>query len=155
MGGLQFRKELEQRSFQAVLSQGGKKELPVQNLIGFLDKKSTAVLPHSSPSGARPVDWHQLLPTWMSQKLMEGIFEFEKKMKGFIHPQAQLFGLESRTSCPIRVTRDEKTLESVSHAGLFPAGEGAGYAGGITSAACDGVKIAETIFATLKSQARY
>jgi uncharacterized FAD-dependent dehydrogenase len=67
-------------------------------------------------------------------------------MKGFVTDQAQLFGVESRTSCPVRVTRDEETLESVSHRGLYPTGEGAGYAGGITSAACDGIRVAEKIY---------
>ena len=89
----------------------------------------------------------------MADKLIEGMHEFEKKMKGFIHPEAQLFGIESRTSCPLRVCRDDESLESTSHKGLYPAGEGAGYAGGITSAACDGVKIAEKIYAKISSQA--
>ena len=67
-------------------------------------------------------------------------------MKGFVTEDAQLYGVESRTSCPVWVTRGEDSLQSLSHKGLFPAGEGAGYAGGITSAACDGVRIAEKIF---------
>ena len=66
-------------------------------------------------------------------------------MRGFVSEEAQLYGVESRTSCPVRVTRDDETLMSVSHPGLYPAGEGAGYAGGITSAACDGIRIAEKI----------
>jgi uncharacterized FAD-dependent dehydrogenase len=73
-------------------------------------------------------------------------------MKGFISSQAQLFAVESRTSCPIRVVRDPQSLQSTSHFGLYPAGEGAGYAGGITSAACDGVNIAEAMVAVLSSQ---
>ena len=70
---------------------------------------------------------------------------FERNMKGFIHPDALLVGVESRTSCPLRITRDKETLQSVSHRGLYPTGEGAGYAGGITSAACDGILVAEKI----------
>ena len=66
-------------------------------------------------------------------------------MKGFLSEEAQLHGIESRTSCPVRVTRDADSLQSVSHKGLYPTGEGAGYAGGITSAACDGVRVAEAI----------
>jgi uncharacterized protein len=151
-GGLKFRRELETRAFQTIVSGGGKKELPAQNLVGFLENKPADLKPHSSPSGALPVNWKELLPGFMSEKIREGIFEFDRKMKGFIHADAQLFGIESRTSCPVRVTRDEISLESVSHKGLYPAGEGAGYAGGITSAACDGVKIADKIFELMASQ---
>ena len=73
-------------------------------------------------------------------------------MNGFITDEAQLYGVESRTSCPLRITRDADTLQSVSHQGLYPAGEGAGYAGGITSAAVDGIKIADRIYLELNSQ---
>jgi len=68
---------------------------------------------------------------------------------GFIRPILQLYGVESRTSCPVRVTRDKVSLQSLSHKGLYPCGEGAGYAGGITSAACDGIAVAEAIISTL------
>ena len=67
-------------------------------------------------------------------------------MKGFISEDAIFYGVESRTSCPLRVTRDPETLESISHRGLYPCGEGAGYAGGITSAACDGIDCADKIY---------
>lgn len=152
LGGLNFRRDLEKKSFEAVQKAGGTKELPVQNLADFLSGRLGRIGPHSSPSGAVAVNWQELLPRALSQKIAEGLHEFEKKMPGFISPQAQLFGVESRTSCPVRVTRDEESLESVSHQGLFPAGEGAGYAGGITSAACDGVRIAEKIFAQVSAQ---
>ena len=78
-----------------------------------------------------------------------GLEKFQRSMKGFVSPMAQFYGVETRTSCPIRVTRDKETYQSVSHAGLYPAGEGAGYAGGITSAAVDGVRVAEAIAAEL------
>jgi len=74
-------------------------------------------------------------------------------MKGFISDRAQFYGVESRTSCPLRVTRNEESLQSISHPGLYPCGEGAGYAGGITSAACDGIKIADQIAKELRSAA--
>ena len=73
-------------------------------------------------------------------------------MNGFQSKEATLYGVESRTSSPIRITRDKQSLESTSHKGLYPCGEGAGYAGGITSAACDGIQVAEVIFETLKSK---
>ncbi len=82
----------------------------------------------------------------MYEKLRAGLLDFDKKMKGYLSPDAYLFGVETRTSCPIRVTRDSLSLQSLSHKGLYPCGEGAGYAGGITSAACDGIKVAEKIF---------
>jgi uncharacterized FAD-dependent dehydrogenase len=146
-GGLKMRRELETSAFNAVRAAGGTKELPAQNLMDFLKgRASETVTSGSSPSGAKAVRLDQLLPKFIYDRVVEGIETFNKSMKGFITPEAQLYGVESRTSCPIRITRDEESLESVSHAGLYPAGEGAGYAGGITSAACDGVRIAEKIF---------
>lgn len=144
-GGLKLRRQLESEAFQRVQKAGGKKELPAQRLSHFLNKKTGDLLKGSSPSGALPIPLHELLPNFMFQNLVAGLHQFERSMKGFIADQAQLYGVESRTSCPIRVTRDTDTLESVSHQGLYPCGEGAGYAGGITSAACDGVRIAEKI----------
>ncbi|MNL46559.1 hypothetical protein D3C87_1692830 [compost metagenome] len=87
----------------------------------------------------------EMLPTNMRDRLREGFEKFNRSMRGFLTEEAQVYGVESRTSCPIRVTRDNDSLESVSHPGLYPAGEGAGYAGGITSAACDGIRIADKI----------
>ncbi|MBV2168566.1 MAG: hypothetical protein KUL82_07655, partial [Bdellovibrio sp.] len=92
----------------------------------------------------------ELLPPSMRDRLREGFDNFQRNMKGFITEDAQVYGVESRTSCPVRITRDNDSLESISHAGLYPAGEGAGYAGGITSAACDGIRIAEKIIEHLK-----
>lgn len=149
-GGMRLRRQLEVESLERVRAQGGTKELPAQSLIAFLNGKEDRSLPvGSSPSGARPVRLDQILPPWMREHLQDGLQEFERSMKGFLSKDAVLYGVESRTSCPIRVTRDEKTLMSLSHPGLYPAGEGAGYAGGITSAACDGVKIADKIAESL------
>lgn len=145
-GGMKMRRELETRAFQSVREAGGTKELPAQGLMDFVAGRASAgAKPGSSPSGAVAVRLDQLLPKEMRARLIEGLEKFDRSMKGFLSDQAQLYGVESRTSCPIRVTRDEATLQSVSHARLYPAGEGAGYAGGITSAACDGVRIADLI----------
>ncbi len=149
-GGMKLRKQLETEAFLAVKNRGGSKELPTQNLLAFLEEKNGDVYRGSSPSGEAPVRLDQILPKSIKEKLHEGIEKFNVSMKGFISPQAQLYGIESRTSCPIRVTRDDESLESISHAGLYPAGEGAGYAGGITSAACDGVRIADKIYERLR-----
>lgn len=152
-GGLEFRRSLERQAKTMVVAAGGTKQLPAQRLQDFIDgRASKDLLTTSSPSGAISARLDQLLPGYLRQQMVEGLQEFHKNMKGFISPQAQLFAVESRTSCPIRVPRDPETLQSISHVGLYPAGEGAGYAGGITSAACDGVRIAESIVQTLASQ---
>lgn len=153
-GGMKLRRDLETRAYQSVLSAGGSRELPAQNLLDFLyGTKSKngprALRPGSSPSGAIAVRLDELLPNNMRNRLREGFEKFQRNMKGFIAEDAQVYGVESRTSCPVRVTRDSESLQSISHTGLYPAGEGAGYAGGITSAACDGIRIAEKIIELL------
>ena len=85
-----------------------------------------------------------IFPAKISSALVEGMEDFNKKIRGFSHPLSILSGVESRTSSPVRIVRDSHSLESVI-GGLYPCGEGAGYAGGITSAAADGIKIAEKI----------
>lgn len=152
-GGLDFRRSIETAAFQAVRARGGSRELPVQNLVDFLEgKASKEALKSSSPSGAVPVRLDRLLPTDLVARLRTSLEEFNKHMRGFITREAQFYGVESRTSCPVRVTRNAETFESVSHRGLYPCGEGAGYAGGITSAACDGIRVAEAITESLEHQ---
>lgn len=152
LGGMKLRRDLETRAFQDVQARGGTKELPAQSLLSFLKKTNSAPIEKiSSPSGVKASRLDQLLPYFMYKKLIEGLEVFNKNMKGFISDKAILYGVESRTSCPLRVTRDENSLESISHKGLYPCGEGAGYAGGITSAACDGIRCAEKIYEQLKA----
>jgi hypothetical protein len=145
LGGMKLRRKLETSAFNAVTAVGGSKELPAQSLQNFLAGRGGKALPGSSPSGAVGVRLDELIPGWMRTRIIAGVEKFEKSMKGFINEQAQFYGVESRTSCPLRITRDEETLQSLSHRGLYPCGEGAGYAGGITSAACDGIKVADRI----------
>ncbi len=142
-GGMKLREQLEREAHRAVLAAGGSKELPAQKMFHFLEQTLGPVEKGSSPSGSIAVRLDQILPSWMREKLQLALQKFDQQMKGFLHEEAKFYGIESRTSCPIRVTRDPDTLESVSHENLYPAGEGAGYAGGITSAACDGIRIAE------------
>lgn len=149
LGGLKLRRELETKAFQSIKAAGGSKELPAQKVSDFLSGHLSEPLKGSSPSGTKAIRLDQLLPKFMSEKIKEGLTVFDKNMKGFISETAQLYGVESRTSCPIRVTRDAETLQSLSHKGLYPCGEGAGYAGGITSAACDGIAVAEAIVSSL------
>jgi hypothetical protein len=152
MGGVDYRKNLEVRALQAVYQNGGTKQLPAQNLNDFLNQKQGPVRKGSSPSGEVSARVDQVLYSEVYKKLVEGIQAFDQKMRGYIHPEAQVYAVESRTSCPLRVTRDPETFQSLSHLGLYPVGEGAGYAGGITSAACDGIRVADRIFEELKSQ---
>lgn len=145
-GGLKLRRQIETAAFAAVQKAGGTKQLPAQKVKDFLNGKLTTEFgKNSSPSGVVSIRLDLLIPEFIREKLKEGIREFDKRMPGFVSDQAILFGVETRTSCPIRVTRHEETLESVSHQGLYPCGEGAGYAGGITSAACDGIRVADQI----------
>ncbi len=151
-GGLEFRRALERRAFQAVRDGGGSREIPVQRVTDFLAGRGGPALKSSSPSGVVPARLDELLPPWMRDDLRDALEHFDRSMRGFISGEAQFHGIESRTSCPVRVTRDPETLESVSHKGLYPTGEGAGYAGGITSAACDGIRVAEAVVATVASR---
>lgn len=151
-GGLEFRRDLERKALQAVRAKGGTREIPVQKVTDFLSGRGGEALKSSSPSGVVATRLDQILPSWMCDDLRGALEQFNRQMRGFISDEAQFHGVESRTSCPVRVTRDPDTLESVSHKGLYPTGEGAGYAGGITSAACDGIRVAEAIAASVSSQ---
>lgn len=144
-GGLKYRAELEAAGLELVRAAGGSHQLPAQNLMDFLEERSGTVGESSCPSGVVPARLDRLVGPALKRHLVDGLNGFERGMKGFISPEALLHGVESRTSCPLRIPRDPLTYESISHAGLYPAGEGAGYAGGITSAACDGVRVAEAI----------
>ncbi len=153
-GGLKYQKQIEQEALKMVVRAGGTKELPAQSLKDFIERKTGEVSKSSSPSGVIATPLHKLYSEEMNKFLIQGLERFDKNMKGFIDPKAQFHGPESRTSCPIRITRDTKTLQSVSHQGLYPTGEGAGYAGGITSAACDGIRVAEAIVELVSSQSQ-
>jgi uncharacterized FAD-dependent dehydrogenase len=145
-GGVKLRDQLEQQAFAMVQAAGGTKQLPVQKLTDFLARRSSGLaLPSSSPSHVVAAPLHDLMPANMTAALDEGLHDFVRKMPSFLSEHAQLHGIESRTSCPVRIKRDDESLQSISHQGLYPCGEGAGYAGGITSAACDGIRVAEKI----------
>lgn len=153
--GLRFRADLEKRALQMAARGGASnplKELPAQPLTDFFARKSLKTLPSSSLSGVVPAPLHELFDSEFIGSFETALRKFDSNMRGFISEEAQLHGVESRTSCPIRITRDEKTFQSLSHQGLYPCGEGAGYAGGITSAACDGIRIAEAITAEVSSE---
>jgi uncharacterized FAD-dependent dehydrogenase len=150
--GLKFRNDLERSGMELVRAKGGGKALPAQTLMNFLDEKDGNALATSSPSGVVPVRLDQLFDSKFKRAFVDALKTFDQNMHGFMSPLAQLHGVESRTSCPLRIPRDEKSLQSMSHAGLYPTGEGAGYAGGITSAACDGIRVAEAIVNEVAAQ---
>jgi uncharacterized FAD-dependent dehydrogenase len=153
-GGIKYRQELEAQALEQVKSAGGTKQLPAQRLVDFLERRSGPVGATSSPSGVVPARLDLLFDDHFRKLFYDGLKKFDREMKGFISDEALLHGVESRTSCPLRITRVPETMQSVSHRGLYPAGEGAGYAGGITSAACDGIRIAEAIVAeTVRAEA--
>ena len=148
--GLRFRKDIEQKAYQMVQHQGGEQKLPAQKLMDFLlNRTSKKDLSGSSPSGLQSSRLDQLFPDDLYLHLVSAFERFQSQMDGFIGGDAMLYGVESRTSCPVRIPRDKETLVSVSHDGLYPCGEGAGFAGGITSAACDGIRVADSIVESL------
>lgn len=140
---LKFQRGIENRVYETSRNAGPAQRIPAQHLHDFLaGKKGAVTTKSSSPSGVVAADLSQLLPTWIYDHLCRGLLDFEQKRKGFMHPAALLHAVESRTSSPVRIPRNPETLESISTRGLFPCGEGPGYAGGITSAAVDGIRSA-------------
>lgn len=141
LAGMEFQRTLEQRAFAAG---GSDYRAPAQNLLAFLGVKRSGSINATYRPGVREAELARVLPPFVTETLREGIKQFDRKMRGFITGEACLTGVESRTSAPVRIVRGED-LQSVSLSGLYPAGEGAGYAGGIMSAALDGVRIADRI----------
>jgi uncharacterized FAD-dependent dehydrogenase len=124
----------------------GSQKAPAQRLTDFVSGNISSTLPGSSYiPGLMAAPLHELLPHAIYERLREGVQLFGKKMKGYFTEEANVIGTESRTSAPIRIPRDRTTYMHEQVKGLFPAGEGAGYAGGIISAAMDGQNVARAI----------
>ncbi len=144
LAGLAFQRALEQQAF--VLG-GADYSAPVQRLQDFLAGRPTTELGAIGASyqpGVSPSDLRSLLPMPMVTALQEALPLFARRIKGYDHPDALLTAVETRTSSPLRIPRDDH-FESINTVGLTPAGEGAGYAGGILSAAIDGIRVAEAV----------
>ena len=144
LAGVALQRDLEQRAFQLG---GGDYAAPAQRLEDFLAQRPSTALGSIAASyqpGVRPADLAQLLPLPLVEALREALPIFARRLPGYDHPDAVLTAVETRTSSPVRVPRDE-LMESINVSGLVPAGEGAGYAGGILSAGIDGVRAAEAI----------
>lgn len=140
---LDFQREIEQKAF---LAGGGNQVAPAQRMIDFINGRTSTDLPvNSYMPGTKSVNLDEILPDFISQSLKGALPLFGKKMKGYLTNEAILVGVESRTSSPIRIPRDSKTLQHQQVAGLFPCAEGAGYAGGIISAAIDGMNCINAI----------
>ncbi len=146
--GLEFQKEIEQRAWRLA---GETQRVPAQRLIDFTQGKVSASIPKTSyQPGTASVEMGEVLPTFVNRSLQEGFRLFGKSMKGYLTNEAVVHAPESRTSSPIRIPRDPDSLQHVQVQGLYPCGEGAGYAGGIISAAIDGEKCAEQASLSLK-----
>ena len=118
--------------------------------LSYLERSSA--LPRTSfTPGIISSPMHQWLPDFIRQRLQDGLRQFDRRMRGFYTNEAVLIGVESRTSSPLRIPRDPETLQHVQIQGLFPCGEGAGYAGGIVSSALDGQRCAEKVALFIKN----
>ena len=147
LGGVAWQRELERRAFEAAV---GGYRAPAQTVGSFLHggpSRFGKVTPSYQP-GVTAVDLHNILPPVISATLTEALPLFERKLRGFADPEAVLTGPETRSSSPVRMLRTE-ALQSPALAGLYPCGEGAGWAGGIMSAAVDGLRCAEALIASL------
>jgi uncharacterized FAD-dependent dehydrogenase len=137
---LNFQKQIEQAAFAAG---GGSLVAPGQRMVDFVEGRLSADLPKNSYlPGTKSVQLNEVLPGWINERLRKALPVFGKKMKGYYTNEAILVGVESRTSSPVKIPRDKETLQHPQIKGLYPCGEGAGYAGGIISAAIDGINCA-------------
>lgn len=141
--GIYFQKELEEKAF---ILGGSNYFAPIQKVGDFFENRKTTEIGEVKPTykpGVTLSNLQEILPDYVVQTLKEGILDFDKKIKGFANRDAILTGVETRSSSPVRIVRDEKGESNIK--GIYPCGEGAGYAGGIMTAAMDGIKIAINI----------
>ncbi|HMJ68525.1 MAG TPA: FAD-binding protein [Cyclobacteriaceae bacterium] len=145
LAGLQFQSDIERKACEIA---GGTQAAPAQRMVDFTRAKVSSSLPETSyQPGLVSAELSEVLPGFITESLRQGLVQFGSKMKGYFTNDAQLVGVESRTSSPVRIPRDDETLEHPEVSRLFPCGEGAGYAGGIVSAAMDGERCAEAVAA--------
>ncbi len=140
LAGIEFQKEIERKAF----NEGGKNwKVPAQNLVHFLGEKNSAGLHENSyKMGAVPADMTDIFPGFVVEQLLAAFNRWKEEVPLFVSNQAILLGAETRTSSPVRITRNDK-FESVNIKNLYPIGEGSGYTGGITSSAADAIKAVE------------
>ncbi len=147
LSAIAFQRDMESKAFQLSKEYASGKELPALGLTEFLNGKIDPAkkLQISSPSGVVKAPIEKIFPDFVTDHLKRAFNEFDRKIKGFKTDLATVIAPETRTSAPLTISRVKETMQSTSHKGLYPCGEGAGYAGGITSAAVDGIKAAEAI----------
>ncbi len=147
LAGMQLQEELEQKAHQLV----GGTQKAVSQLTGDFIKRRSSNTSHDTSyvPGLQPGEMRELLPDFIAEPLALGLQDFDRKIRDFSSNLGQLIGLESRTSSPVKIPRDRETLEHPEIKGLYPCGEGGGYAGGIMSAALDGIRCAESIISTI------
>ncbi|MCK5369207.1 MAG: FAD-dependent oxidoreductase, partial [Cyclobacteriaceae bacterium] len=148
LAAMDFQQSIEQTAWR----EGGRSQkVPAQRLMDFVNGKQSQTLPVTSYTpGITSVELKSVFPLFIHQSLRQGFKYFGKSMKGYLTNEAVVHAPESRTSSPVRIPRNRDTLEHVSIKGLYPCGEGAGYAGGIISAALDGIKCMEKCVASMK-----
>lgn len=146
LAGMYFQRDIEQSACEIA---GGTQQAPAQRLNDFVKGRvSDSLLNTSYQPGLQSVEMTEILPEFISDSLRQGFKAFGKRMKGYYTNNAQIVGVESRTSSPVRIPRHKDTLEHIQVKRLYPCGEGAGYAGGIVSAAMDGERCAEQLVAS-------
>ena len=140
LAGLAFQQSIEKKAYESAGNKDNAGQFaPAQRLSDFIKGKVSTSLPTCSYTpGVISAPVHEIIPKAITRRLQEGFTMFGHKMKGYLHPDAIVVGVESRTSSPVKIPRDRETLQHPDLKGLFPCGEGAGYAGGIVSAAIDG-----------------
>lgn len=149
---MHYQADIEQRFFEA---SERTQRAPAQRMTDFVSARPSRDLPPSSYApGLVAARIDRLLPEPVARRLRAGFAEFGRKARGFLTPEATLIGAETRTSAPVRIPRDNETLRHTALTGLYPCGEGAGYAGGIVSAAIDGMRCAMAVAETLKTPAQ-
>ncbi|CAJ1957841.1 unnamed protein product [Cylindrotheca closterium] len=149
LAGLEFQRDMERRA--AILG-GGNLTVPVQRVTDFCEGQVSETIPSSSYRlGVQSAPCHELYPEPITRALTNALTnQFSDSMPGYFHPDGLLHAVETRTSSPMRISRDAETLQAIGCDGLFPAGEGAGFAGGIVSAAVDGVNVAGAVMDKLE-----
>lgn len=145
---MQFQHDIESEFFRDA---HGTQNAPAQRMRDFVESKDSRTLPATSYApGIHPARIDRLLPPRVASRLQRGFVDFDRKQRGFLTNEAVLIGAETRTSSPVRIPRDNESLCHIAVTGLYPAGEGAGYAGGIVSAAIDGDRCAEALARTVR-----
>ncbi|MDH5476341.1 MAG: FAD-binding protein [Cyclobacteriaceae bacterium] len=143
LAGMYFQQHIEQKACEIA---GGDQTAPAQRMVDFVEEKTSDTLMNTSyQPGLKSVELRNVLPEFIWSSLQQGFQAFGRKMKGYYTNEAQIVGVESRTSSPVRIPRDKTTFEHVELKRLYPCAEGAGYAGGIVSAAMDGERCAEKL----------